>query len=81
MHPEADSRKAERRARDELTAVELRRRGFESLVVSLGWVNAVRYLQQFDTGSGNYVYNRDQFLPAWNAETLQQMSRERDQSA
>ena len=27
--------------------VELRRRGFEALVQTLGWVNAVRFLRQY----------------------------------
>ena len=39
--------------------VELRRRGFEALVQALGWVNAVRFLGQYEV-----------FLPDWDAETL-----------
>ncbi len=49
---------------------ELRRRGFESLVATLGLVNAVRFIQQYEAGDGNYTRDRDAFLPAWDAATL-----------
>jgi hypothetical protein len=60
-----------------LEPVELRRLGFEALVASLGWVNAVRFLQQYETSRWNYTQERDQFLPAWDAETLVRKARER----
>ena len=50
--------------------VELRRRGFEALVHTLGWVNAVRFLRQYEVGQGDYTRERDAFLPDWDAETL-----------
>lgn len=50
--------------------VELRRRGFEALVQSLGWVNAVRFLRQYEVGQGDYTRERGAFLPEWDAETL-----------
>jgi hypothetical protein len=55
--------------------VELRRRGFEALVQALGWVNAVRFLGQYEVGQGevgqgDYTRERDSFLPDWDAETL-----------
>ena len=50
--------------------VELRRRGFEALVQALGWVNAARFLGQYEVGQGDYTRERDVFLPDWNAETL-----------
>ena len=50
--------------------VELRRRGFEALVVALGWVNAVRFIRQYETGQGDYTRERDAFLPDWDARTL-----------
>lgn len=49
---------------------ELRRRGFQVLSEALGWVNAVRFLGQFDPGSGNYTEERRAFLPDWDPETL-----------
>ena len=50
--------------------VELRSRGFQALVKELGWVNAVRFLREYETGAGDYVHERDAILPAWDAETL-----------
>jgi len=50
--------------------VELRSRGFQALVKELGWVNAVRFLREYETGGGDYVSERDAILPAWDAATL-----------
>lgn len=52
--------------------VELRRQGFEALVKTLGWVNAVRFLQQYETSRLDYTRERDQLLPEWDAQTLVQ---------
>ena len=57
--------------------VELRRQGFEALVKTLGWVNAVRFLQQYETSRLEYTRERDQFLPEWDVETLLQKVREK----
>jgi hypothetical protein len=56
--------------------VELRRRGFTALVQALGWVNAVRYLHQYESGQGDYTRERDQMLPDWDAEMLVRKARE-----
>jgi hypothetical protein len=50
--------------------VELRSRGFQALVKELGWVNAVRFLREYETGGGDYVRKREAILPDWDAETL-----------
>jgi hypothetical protein len=50
--------------------VELRQRGFGVLVAELGWVNAVRFVQQYERGQGDYTRERDGILPAWDAPTL-----------
>jgi hypothetical protein len=50
--------------------VELRRRGFDVLVASLGWVNAVRFLQQYERGGHDYTSEREQILPDWGPERL-----------
>jgi hypothetical protein len=50
--------------------VELRLRGFEALVKSLGWVNAVRYIQQFERSRLDYTAERAAILPDWSAEEL-----------
>jgi hypothetical protein len=49
---------------------ELRHRGFQALTEALGWVNAVRFLRQYDPGSGNYTEERRTLLPEWDASTL-----------
>ena len=50
--------------------VELRQRGFDALVAALGWVNAVRFIQQYETGIGDYTREREQMLPDWDAATM-----------
>ena len=60
--------------------VELRQRGFEALVASLGWVNAVRFLQQYEVSGHDYTKQRDQVLPDWDAETMVRFARERGKS-
>lgn len=49
---------------------ELRNRGFQALAAALGWVNAVRFLRQYDPGVGDYTEERRTLLPEWDAETL-----------
>lgn len=54
---------------------ELRTRGFQALTEALGWVNAVRFLRQYDPGLGNYTEERKTLLPDWDASTLVQEAR------
>jgi hypothetical protein len=60
-----------------LDPAELRRQGFEALVKALGWVNAVRFLQQYESSRLDYTRERHQFLPDWDAETLMRKLREK----
>lgn len=60
--------------------VELRQRGFEALVAALGWVNAVRFIQQYEVSGYDYTSERDQILPNWDAETLVRLARKDDKS-
>lgn len=55
---------------------ELRNRGFRALTEALGWVNAVRFLRQYDPGSGDYTEERRTLLPDWDAATLIQKAKE-----
>jgi hypothetical protein len=55
---------------------ELRQRGFDALVASLGWVNAVRFLHQYEVSQQDYTKERQQILPEWDAETLARLARE-----
>jgi hypothetical protein len=57
-----------------LNPVELRALGFEALVKSLGWVNAVRFVQQYESSSLNYTEERQSILPdADPAELIRRM--------
>ena len=44
-----------------MTPVELRRQGLEALTQALGYVGMVRFLQQFDSGHGDYTKARHQW--------------------
>ncbi|MDA1040926.1 MAG: hypothetical protein O3A37_11645 [Planctomycetota bacterium] len=53
-----------------LDPAELRHRGFGALVDALGWVNAVRFVQQYETSRLDYTAERDRILPDWDREEL-----------
>lgn len=53
-----------------LDPAELRHRGFDVLVDALGWVNAVRFVQQYETSRLDYTAERDRILPEWDREEL-----------
>lgn len=42
--------------------MQIRQLGIEALTQALGPVGTVRFLQQFDTGSGDYTRDRDELL-------------------
>lgn len=44
------------------TPAELRRAGIDALVRALGPVGMARFLQQFDSGYGDYTADRDRIL-------------------
>ncbi|NEO86710.1 MAG: hypothetical protein F6J87_21000 [Spirulina sp. SIO3F2] len=45
-----------------MTPIELTRKGFQVLIDGLGYVNAVRFIKQFDQGDGDYTQERSQWL-------------------
>jgi hypothetical protein len=53
-----------------LNPAELRRRGLEILIRELGYVDAMRFLHQYETGQGDYTRDRHQLLPAWTVEEM-----------
>jgi hypothetical protein len=61
--------------------VELRARGFDALVQSLGWVNAVRFIQQYEPSRHDYVKERDEILPDWDAKEMVRRMNEEDVNA
>jgi len=48
--------------KNELTPSQVRQQGIAALVDALGAVGMVRFLQQFDSGSGDYTRDRSQLL-------------------
>ncbi len=60
-----------------LDPVDLRERGFAVLVESLGWTNAVRFMREFEHGRGDYVREREEILPDWDAATRARKATER----
>ncbi|MBD2665696.1 hypothetical protein B6N60_04502 [Richelia sinica FACHB-800] len=45
-----------------MTPIELYRKGFQALVDALGYVDAIRFIRQFDNGNGDYTEERHQWL-------------------
>jgi hypothetical protein len=45
-----------------MTPIELYRKGFQALVDALGYPDAIRFIRQFDNGSGDYTKERHQWL-------------------
>lgn len=55
---------------------ELRRRGIEVLVRELGYADAMRFLQQFGSGRGDYTAERDRLtIPRTDVELLAEADR------
>jgi len=46
----------------EASLAQIRNQGIEALVKALGPVGMARFLQQFDSGSGDYTRERGQWL-------------------
>ncbi|MBD2309943.1 hypothetical protein H6G17_31555 [Chroococcidiopsis sp. FACHB-1243] len=50
--------------------IQIRQLGIEALAKALGPVGMVRFLQQFETGSGDYTRDRDELLKDVNIEDI-----------
>jgi hypothetical protein len=53
-----------------ITPVELNRKGFKALIDTLGYADAIRFIRQFDNGSGNYTEERHQWLDKLTLEDI-----------
>lgn len=53
-----------------LTLYEIRTIGFEALLRELGPAGAIRFLQQYETGRGDYSRDRHKFLPKVSIEEI-----------
>ncbi|MCX6692235.1 MAG: hypothetical protein NTW33_09375 [Methanoregula sp.] len=45
------------------TLNEIRIKGFRVLVKNLGLADAIRFIQSYETGTGDYTKERDEWLP------------------
>lgn len=61
----------------EMTLDQIRRVGLAALAQELGPVGMVRFLQQFETGRGNYSVERHEWLGDYDVETLTRLIRQR----
>lgn len=53
-----------------MTPVEIRQQGYQALVKALGFTGMVRFIQQFDSGSGNYTEERSSWLDSSNLDDI-----------
>ena len=64
-----------------MTPMELRRQGLAALRKELGYVGMVRFLHQFDAGSGDYTKERHQWQDGLTvAEIMTQIKARRSQA-
>ena len=60
---------------------EIRQIGLQTLMERLGPVGLIRFLQQFESGSGNYSAEREQWLTETDFDTLvDRIKREQSQN-
>jgi hypothetical protein len=64
-----------------LTLDQIRRAGNAALARDLGPVGMIRFLQQFETGSGDYTQDRHQWLDPLDLETVIAQIRQRPKPA
>ena len=48
---------------ENLTLYEIRTIGFDALIRELGPAGAIRFIQQYESGQGDYTRNRKKLLP------------------
>ncbi|MEM6837044.1 MAG: hypothetical protein AAF609_09320 [Cyanobacteria bacterium P01_C01_bin.120] len=53
-----------------MTLAEINRLAFKTLVDNLGYVNAIRFFKQFETGSGDYSQDRHRWLDNLSLEEI-----------
>lgn len=56
------------------TLDEIRRKGLEALRRELGWAGLIRFLQQFETGSGDYAQERWKWVDSLSMEEVRALS-------
>lgn len=53
-----------------MTPVEIRQQRYKALVKALDFTEMVRFIQQFDNGSGNYTEERFSWLDSSNLDNI-----------
>ena len=49
---------------------EIRKVGFKALITALGPVGTIRFLQQFDSGNGDYSKDRHDWIGEYNIDQI-----------
>jgi hypothetical protein len=62
-----------------LTLLEIRRAGLEALARELGPVGMIRFLQQYETGHGDYSVERHAWLDQVDLDTLVEKIRQQEE--
>lgn len=65
--------------RKNLTPQDIRREGFRALLERLGPVGAIRFIQQYDAGRGDYTAERKSWLGDLTIDEV--LEKERDQNS
>ncbi len=60
-----------------MTLEQIRVTGLAALMEKLGPEGMIRFLQQFETGTGDYTTERQQWIDQWDMDTLIVKLRER----
>lgn len=60
-----------------MTLEQIRVTGLAALMEKLGPDGMIRFLQQFETGTGDYTAERHQWIDQWDIDTLMVKLRER----
>lgn len=68
-------------ATSRMTLAQIRERGVEALTKALGPAGMVRFLQQFDMGSGDYTQDREKWLKDLTVrDVVEEIKRQREES-
>ena len=63
--------------RKHMTDQEIRREGFRALLTSLGPAGAIRFLQQYESGRGDYARDRGKWLDSLSVDEVAEEIRRR----
>lgn len=60
-----------------MNPVEIRQKGYDALVKELGVVGTIRFLQQVETGKGDYTKDRDEWLDRLSFDEVMQLMKKK----